>query len=61
MEISCKSYRFDTKENKISPKTINCIFIGYAHNNKAYRFLVYESKNPDIHKNTVTSRFLDML
>ena len=28
-------------------------FIGYAHNSNTYRFLVYESKNPDIHKNTI--------
>ncbi|GKB82654.1 retrotransposon protein, putative, ty1-copia subclass [Tanacetum coccineum] len=29
------------------------IFIGYAKNNNAYRFIVHESKNPDIQKNTV--------
>ncbi|KAL6326062.1 hypothetical protein AAG906_000937 [Vitis piasezkii] len=34
-------------------KTIDCIFIGYAHNSNAYRFLVYESNIPDIHKNTI--------
>ncbi|GKB56782.1 hypothetical protein Tco_0912968 [Tanacetum coccineum] len=27
--------------------------IGYAKNNSAYRFIVHESKNPDIQKNTV--------
>ena len=32
---------------------VDCIFIGYAHNSNAYRFLVYESKNPNIHKNTI--------
>ena len=31
------------KKVKIGPKTIDCIFIGYAHNSAAYRFLVYES------------------
>ncbi|KAL6331736.1 hypothetical protein AAG906_016732 [Vitis piasezkii] len=31
------------KKVKIGPKTIDCIFIGYAHNSNAYRFLVYES------------------
>ena len=29
------------KQVKIGPKTIDCIFIGYANNSKAYRFLVY--------------------
>ena len=41
------------KKMKIGPKTIDCIFINYAQNSKAYRFLVYESKNTDIHKNTI--------
>ena len=41
------------KKMKIGPKTVDCIFIGYAHNSTAYRFLVHESKNPDIHKNTI--------
>ena len=40
------------KKMKICPQMMNCIFIGNAHNNNAYRFLVYESKNPNIHKNT---------
>ena len=38
---------------KIGPKTMDYIFIGYAHNSNGYRFLVYESKNLDIHKNTI--------
>ena len=41
------------KKMKIGPKTVDCIFIGYAHNSNAYRFLVHESENPDIHKNTI--------
>ena len=41
------------KKVRIGPKTIDCIFIGYAHNNAAYRFLVYESNIPDIHQNTI--------
>ena len=28
------------KKVKIGPKTVDCIFIGYAHNSSAYRFLV---------------------
>ena len=35
------------------PKTIDCIFIGYAYNNTAYQFLIHESNIPDIHKNTI--------
>ena len=38
---------------KIGPKTIDGIFIGYAHNSAAYRFLVYKSNIDDIHVNTV--------
>ena len=32
---------------------IDFIFIGYANNSKAYRFLVYKSEIPDIHSNTI--------
>ena len=38
---------------KIGPKTVNCIFIGYAHNSTAYRFLVYDSNISYIHKNMI--------
>ena len=41
------------KKVTIGPKTVDCIFIGYAHNSSAYRFLVYKSDIPDIHVNTV--------
>ena len=41
------------KKVKIGPKTIECIFIGYAHNNITYQFLIHESNIPDIHKNTI--------
>ena len=41
------------KKVKIGPKTINCIFIGYAQNSSAYRFLVYKFEILDIHKNTI--------
>ena len=41
------------KKMKIDPKTVDCIFIGYAYNSNAYRFLVHEFENPDIHKNTI--------
>ena len=41
------------KKVKICPKTVDCIFIGYAQNNSVYRFLVYKSEIFDIHKNTI--------
>ncbi|GJV82223.1 pol polyprotein [Tanacetum coccineum] len=41
------------KAQKIGPKSVNCIFIGYTKNNSAYHFIVHESKNLDIQKNTV--------
>ncbi|RVW73229.1 Retrovirus-related Pol polyprotein from transposon TNT 1-94 [Vitis vinifera] len=41
------------KKVKIGPKTIDCIFIGYANNSSAYRFLVYKSEIPDVHVNTI--------
>nr|GEW44216.1 retrotransposon protein, putative, Ty1-copia subclass [Tanacetum cinerariifolium] len=42
------------KAQKIRPKSVDCRFIGYAKNSSAYRFIVHESKNPDIQKNTMT-------
>ena len=41
------------KQVKIGPKTIDYVFVGYANNSKAYRFLVYKSGIPDIHVNTI--------
>ena len=41
------------KRIKIGPKTIDCIFIGYAINSSAYRFLVHKYDIPDIHVNTI--------
>ncbi|GJY54836.1 retrotransposon protein, putative, ty1-copia subclass, partial [Tanacetum coccineum] len=41
------------KAQKIGPKYVDCIFIGYANNRSAYRFIVHDSKNQDIQKNTV--------
>ena len=53
------------KVQKIGPKTVDCVFIGYAQHgsdcessylaehSSAYRFLVHESKNPEIHKNSI--------
>ena len=41
------------KRIKIGPKTIDCIFIGYAINSSVYRFLVHKFDIPDIHVNTI--------
>ena len=32
-----------TKKRKVEPKTIDCIFIGYAQHNVAYKFIVIKS------------------
>ncbi|GKE71966.1 retrovirus-related pol polyprotein from transposon TNT 1-94 [Tanacetum coccineum] len=41
------------KAQKIGPKYVDCIFIGYAKNSSDYRFIVHDSKNPDIQKNAI--------
>ena len=41
------------KKIKIGPKTIDCIFIGYAINSSAYHFLVHKYDIPDIHVNII--------
>ena len=38
---------------KIFLKTVDCVFIGYAHHSNAYHFVVHGSKNPDIHKGSI--------
>ena len=43
----------DPKKVKIGPKTVGCVFIGYATNSSAYRFLVHKSDILDIHNNTI--------
>ena len=41
------------KRTKIEPKTVDCVFIGYAHNSIAYRFLIYKFDILDLHVNTI--------
>ena len=36
----------------MGPKTVDCVFIGYAHST-AYRFLIYKSDIPNLHVNTI--------
>ena len=41
------------KKVKIGPKTVDCVFIGYAHHSSAYRFLIHKSEIFDMHVNTI--------
>jgi hypothetical protein len=40
------------KKRKLGPKTLDCVFLGYAHHNIAYRFLVIKSEIPNVHVDT---------
>jgi hypothetical protein len=42
------------QETYIGTKTDDCVFLGYAHNSAAYRFLVIKYDFLDVHVNTVT-------
>jgi hypothetical protein len=42
------------KKRKLGPKTVDCVFLGYAHNSAAYRFLVIKFEFSDVHVNTLT-------
>ena len=44
------------KKRKLGPKTVDCVFVGYAHNRNAYRFLVVKSEIPDVHTTVIESR-----
>ena len=41
------------KRIKIGSKLVDCVFIGYAHNNSAYRFLIHKSNVPNMNVNTI--------
>ena len=41
------------KRIKIGSNSVDCVFIGYAHNSSAYRFLIHKSDVPDMNVNTV--------
>ena len=52
--LSCQCSGVPTpKRVKIGPKIVGCVFIGYANNNSAYRFMVHHLEIIDIHKNTI--------
>jgi hypothetical protein len=42
-----------SKKRKLGPKTVDCVFLGYAHHSIAYRFLVVKSKVLDMHVDTI--------
>jgi hypothetical protein len=40
------------KKHKLGPKTVDCVFLGYAHHSTIYRFLVIKSEIHDVHIDT---------
>jgi hypothetical protein len=40
------------KKHRLGPKIVDCAFLGYAHHNTPYRFLVIKSKVHDVHVDT---------
>jgi len=41
------------KKRKLGPKTVDCVFLGYAQNSTTYRFLVVKSDSPDVSVYTI--------
>jgi transposase InsO family protein len=41
------------KKRKLGPKTVDCVFLGYAHHSIAYRFLVVKSDVPDMYVDSI--------
>ena len=42
-----------TKKCKLGPKTVDCVFLGYAIHSVGYRFLIVKSGVPDMHVGTI--------
>ena len=42
-----------TKKRKLGPKTVDCIFLGYAIHSIAYKFLIVKSGVPDMYVGTI--------
>jgi len=42
-----------SKKRKLGPKTVDCIFLGYAHHSIAYRFLVVKYEVLDMLVDTI--------
>ena len=41
------------KKRKLGPKTIDCVFLGYAIHSVDYRFLIINSRVPDMTVGTI--------
>ena len=41
------------KKRKLGPKTVDCVFLGYAQRSIGYRFLVVKSEVPDMHVDSI--------
>ena len=41
------------KKRKLGPKTVDCIFLGYAFHSIGYRFLIIKSEVPDMYVDTI--------
>jgi hypothetical protein len=41
------------KKRKLRPKTVDCVFLGYAIHSVGYRFLIINSEVPDMHVGTI--------
>jgi hypothetical protein len=42
-----------SKKCKLGQKTVDCVFLGYAHHSITYRFLVVKSEVPDMYVDTI--------
>jgi hypothetical protein len=40
------------KKHKLGSKTVDCVFLGYAHHRTAYKFLLIKSEVSDVHVDT---------
>ena len=41
------------KKRKLGPKTVDCVFLGYAIHSMGYRFLIINSGVPDVNVGTI--------
>src|SRR6266540_2233136 len=41
------------KEHKLGPRTVECVFLGYAFHSVGYRFLIVKSGVPDMYEGTI--------
>jgi len=42
------------KKRKLGPKTVDCVFLGYAIHNMCYRFLIINSRVSDVNVGIIT-------